>query len=448
MKRDIIVEVTRLDKAYKIYATPKQRLTEWLSAGKLKRHMPYRALEGVNFRIRRGEFIGIIGRNGAGKTTLLKAISGLIPPTSGEIACKGKILSLFNLGTSLNLQLSGRKNVKRTAVLLGFPYGYVEKYLAEIERFAELGNFFDLPVALYSTGMRMRLAFALFTYLESDILILDEVLAVGDIFFRQKCYERLNELIKNETTIIMVTHNMSTVKEYCDRVLVLEKGKVHFDGPPQKAIRKFAEIQGKGKAVQTLSEVDISQNPLALSAGGESHCSPSKNEAMQRPEKKRRYVELLDWALTDRAHRPCNQFFQGDQAYLFFEFQTAAPIGLPVAEIRISDQYGKLIHGKNSLHNGILEPKSLKKNAQFRLLNRIRLSIAQGHYVIGFQLFMVLRQDLPKADPNENLGDKLQPIWNEPKISRIEILPRKRHGLPASHKGICDLPGSWEIHTL
>ena len=424
MNRETLIEVKNLHKAYKIYATPKQRLIEWLSGGKLKRHTPYQALSHVNFNVQRGEFIGIIGRNGAGKTTLLRVITELILPTSGEVASKGKILSLFNLGSSLNSELSGRENITHSAVLLGFPGAYVERRLLEIEEFADLGDFFDRPIALYSSGMRMRLAFSLFTFLESDVLILDEVLSVGDIFFQQKCYKRLNALIQKGTTIILVTHNMSTVKEYCNRVLLLEQGEILFEGSPQKAIRKYAEIQGRSKSIFTNPKFEIPDQKKHSSSDDSLHYWPAQNEISYHPAKRTQYIELRNWTLLDQYHRPCIQFPQGDEAHFFFEFLILDKIGLPVPELHITDQYGKLIHGKNSLHHDITEPSMLMKEQIVRFSLSIRLALACGQYIIGLQVFTLLPQDFAIGGSNRNVVDKLHPLWNDPNMGWVEITPQ------------------------
>ncbi|MEH1934147.1 MAG: ABC transporter ATP-binding protein, partial [Nostoc sp.] len=209
MSDDIILQVNNLSKCFKIYPNPWHRAREWLSLGNNTYHQPFWSLKDVSFTVRKGDFFGIVGENGAGKSTLLKIITGVLKPTSGSYQLNGKVLSLLELGTDFNPELSGRGNAIYSAELLGFPQGYVQEQLKQIEDFSELGDFFDRPMKLYSSGMKTRLAFSLFAFLECDVLILDEVLAVGDIFFQQKCYARLEELIAKQITIILVTHQLA-----------------------------------------------------------------------------------------------------------------------------------------------------------------------------------------------------------------------------------------------
>ena len=222
---EIVLQVENLGKCFKIYRNPWDRAREWISPKKCSYHQSFWSLRNVSFEVRRGEFLGIIGENGAGKSTLLKIITGVLKPTEGSYRLNGKVLSLLELGTDFNFELSGRSNAIYSAELLGFPPGYVQSRLAAIEAFSELGEFFDRPMKIYSSGMKARLAFSLFSFLECDVLILDEVLAVGDIFFQQKCYARLEELIKQQVTIILVTHQLDTVQQYCKEAILLHQGK-------------------------------------------------------------------------------------------------------------------------------------------------------------------------------------------------------------------------------
>ena len=186
--------------------------------------------------MRRGESLGIIGINGSGKSTLLKILSGAMHATAGTFAVEGRVLSLLELGTGLNPELTGRQNVINSSRLLAFPPGYAERKLVEIEAFAELGDFFDKPARLYSSGMFVRLAFSMFACFDPDVFIIDEALSVGDVFFQQKCARRIQQMRQAGTTMLFVSHDLTAVEAPCDRVLLLHQGKVRHDGDKKQGI--------------------------------------------------------------------------------------------------------------------------------------------------------------------------------------------------------------------
>jgi lipopolysaccharide transport system ATP-binding protein len=266
MHDKIILRVNNLGKCFKIYSNPWQRALEWAIPGKRTYHQPFWALQNISFEVQRGEFLGIIGQNGAGKSTLLKILSGVLQPTTGTYHIQGRVLSMLELGRDFSPYLTGRENAIRNTELLGFPDGYVQERMEQIAQFSELGEFFDRPVGLYSTGMSARLAFSLYAFLDCEVLILDEVLAVGDLFFRQKCYARLEELMTDKITIIIVTHNMGTVRHYCDHVIVLNKGQKIYEGESQKAIYLFHQLRYDRADIlpETVPQEELPEDSLSV----------------------------------------------------------------------------------------------------------------------------------------------------------------------------------------
>lgn len=234
-----IVGVRELSKRFKIYPRQWGRLIEWLSLGRAARHEDFFALQDVSFEVRRGESLGIIGVNGSGKSTLLKILSGAMYPTSGQVDVRGRVLSLLELGTGLNFELSGRQNVLNSARLLGFPADYAEQRMAQIEAFAELGEFFDRPARLYSSGMLVRLSFSMFACFDPEIFIVDEALSVGDVFFQQKCVKRIEQMLESGVTMLFVSHDMQLVRRLCDRAILLSRGRVEFDGLPDECVTRY-----------------------------------------------------------------------------------------------------------------------------------------------------------------------------------------------------------------
>src|SRR5690606_3084935 len=198
--------------------------------------------------VRRGECLGIIGANGSGKSTLLKMISGALRPTTGTFQVQGRVLSLIELGTGLNPLLPGRANIIHAATLLGFPADFARKKMREIEEFAELGEFFDRPVMLYSSGMRVRLAFSMFACFRPELFIVDEALSVGDIFFQQKCAARIRELLDGGMTMLFVSHDQSAILNLCDRGMVMSQGRPIFYGEPEEAVTRYiASLRQDGR---------------------------------------------------------------------------------------------------------------------------------------------------------------------------------------------------------
>ena len=202
----------------------------------------FRALKDVSFSINEGESVGIIGRNGAGKSTLLKLLSGITFPTSGEAKIEGTFSSLLEVGTGFHPDLSGRDNIFLNASILGVSKRETNNQLDEIIAFSGVEKFIDQPLKTYSSGMKLRLAFAVISHLKTDIIALDEVLAVGDSMFQVKCMERIFDFKQQGRTILFVSHNLSAVKQLCERSLVLEKGEIVFDGPTEKAIQHYLSL--------------------------------------------------------------------------------------------------------------------------------------------------------------------------------------------------------------
>lgn len=201
------------------------------------------ALQDISFEIRQGERVGIIGKNGAGKSTLLKLLSRITEPTEGRIELLGKISAMLEVGTGFNAELTGRENIYLNGAILGMTEDEIDRKFDKIVAFSEIGRFLDTPVKRYSSGMYVRLAFAVASHLDPDILIIDEVLAVGDQKFRQKCMDRMNEIALGNKTILCVSHQMNVIRELCDRVIVLQNGRIVFDGETEAGIRFYLNAE-------------------------------------------------------------------------------------------------------------------------------------------------------------------------------------------------------------
>lgn len=234
----IAIKVENVTQRFRLIQERPDTLRELFS--KFFRHQAhyreFEAVKDVSFELRRGEMVGIVGRNGSGKSTLLKMVAGVYTPTAGSIEINGSIAPLIELGAGFHHELTGRENVILNGLLLGFSRREMLLREQSILDFADIGDFIDSPVKQYSSGMYMRLAFAVATEVNPDILVVDEILAVGDTVFQKKCFERLESFRAAGKTILLVTHNMKQVEEFCDRAILLEQGRILIEGPPSEVI--------------------------------------------------------------------------------------------------------------------------------------------------------------------------------------------------------------------
>ena len=244
-----LVQAEGLGKRFKIYPTPWHRALEWTTAGRARRHSDFWALRDVSFTVGRGDGFGIIGPNGSGKSTLLKVLSGVLEPTEGRFRVDAPaVYSLLELGTGFHPDLTGRENLHQSARLLALPSDLLNPDVVErIREFADIGDFFDRPLRFYSSGMQMRLGFSMFAFLEPDLIILDEALSVGDIFFQQKCAARIDALREAGTSFLFVSHDMEAVRKLCREVLVLNAGRPVFLGPSAEAVNRYHNVVFYGR---------------------------------------------------------------------------------------------------------------------------------------------------------------------------------------------------------
>ncbi len=239
MSSDVVFQVRNISKVFEMYSRPVHRLFQTLFAGHKRFYKEFRALNDISFDIHRGEAVGIIGKNGAGKSTLLQILVGTLAPTTGSVHSVGRVAALLELGSGFNPEFTGRENVMMNAAVLGLSREQVIEKFEEIQAFADIGSFIDQPVKTYSSGMMVRLAFAVQIMVKPDILIVDEALAVGDAAFQRKCYARLDSLLAQGMTLLLVTHDTETVKQKCNRVLFLKEGSLCYDGPAEEGVVEY-----------------------------------------------------------------------------------------------------------------------------------------------------------------------------------------------------------------
>lgn len=240
-----MIEVKNVSKVFEIPHEQRNTIKSYfLNPFKKTRKEKFYALNGVDFKVNKGDFVGIVGRNGSGKSTLLKILAGIFEPTTGEIKVNGTMVPFLELGVGFNMELTGRENIFLNGIILGMTKKYMEEKFDEIVAFSEIGDFIDLQVKNYSSGMIVRLAFAIAVEARADIYLLDEILSVGDAAFQKKSLQKMLGLLSDGATGIFVSHSISDVRKYCNRVIMMENGKVVFDGPTIEGIEKYADKMG------------------------------------------------------------------------------------------------------------------------------------------------------------------------------------------------------------
>jgi len=281
MKKDVVIRVENLGKKYQIgknqsYLTLRDQLVTFpQKIFRKQKTEEFWALKNVSFEVSRGEVIGIIGKNGAGKSTLLKILSRIVEPTEGKVIMRGKVASLLEVGTGFNPELTGRENIYLNGAILGMSRKEIDEKFAEIVKFSGVKKFLHTPVKRYSSGMYVRLAFAVAAHLDSDILLVDEVLAVGDTKFQKKCLGKMEDLSKQGKTVIFVSHNLSAIKNLCDRTAVINKGKVVFEATPGEAVEYYLKEKTSHKNCCDFKQID---GPAQIKNVGLINDSKRKNE--------------------------------------------------------------------------------------------------------------------------------------------------------------------------
>ena len=296
------------------------------------------ALTDVRFAVEAGEIFGILGTNGAGKTTLLQILGGILQPTLGSIEISGTVATLLEIGASFDPNYTGRQNVFMNASLLGVDRDLVEERFDEIVDFAEIGDFLGRPVKTYSTGMFLRLAFAVSTCLTPDVLLIDETLAVGDVFFRQKCYRRLDELRRQGTAVVLVSHSPGEVEQLCSRALLLDQGRPLFMGSASAAVKRYYLLgQQRSQRLSARAKVgsDSPSDPPPDTASWPEGASNLLTRCLDAP---RGLARCLRFSICDKDGETCLSFEQGETACFLAEFELLCAVEIPTAGIELVNQ--------------------------------------------------------------------------------------------------------------
>lgn len=468
---DVVVDVRNLSKRYEIYATPRDRLKQLVlpslfrtinragvALGAMTPHPPpsyfreFWALQGISFQVRRGETVGIIGRNGSGKSTLLQILAGTLTHTVGEATTTGRIAALLELGAGFNPEFTGRDNVLLNGRILGLSEAEIAARYDQIVAFADIGEFIDQPVKTYSSGMFLRLAFAVQAHVAASIVLIDEALAVGDVFFTQKCFTRLRALVESGAAIILVTHDMTTVTQFCSRVLVLDKGREVYQGEPVAAIRRYMSLHRFGSA-----HPDSLPRPTggrSISAG---RAAPTP-EPMEWPPPDAfvdttaadvvgtGQAQLVGVALCDAAGQPARLFHMGDTVEFFVEYRVLDDIDVPIGGITIVNERGILVHGKNSMQYGIRAPDQCARGTTLRFRQRVVLDIAPGEYtyVLGLATMDSVSYHHSAHMSHHDLAQATHRVLSVGRAGSFTVTLSK-DGIALTHHGLANLQGECQL---
>lgn len=356
MSESVAVRVGNLTKTFKIPLEAsnglKQKSINFLKG--IKGYREFTPLNDVSFDINEGDFFGIVGRNGSGKSTLLKTIAGIYTPTKGGVHSNGSIVPFIELGVGFNPDLTGRENVFLNGALLGFSHSQMEDMFDEIVKFAELENFMDERLKNYSSGMQVRLAFSIAIKAQGDILLLDEVLAVGDEAFQRKCYEYFESLKKNKKTVILVTHDMGAVERFCNRAMFLNDGRVELVGSPHEVANAYSKANNKAYIENKQIEDAEDQN-------------------------KKESTSSIDISLYNSKRKKARSFIAGSDMYVKLKWKKEDSIKhVGVAIFNANDEY---IYGTNTFVEGL--DLNLVETAEYK----VNLNIAEGEYYLKVGLF-------------------------------------------------------------
>ena len=454
MSENLVVDARHLGKAYRIYDNPADRLKDILFAPLGRSYgRDFLALHDVSFTVERGETFAIIGRNGSGKSTLLQLLAGILAPTSGDLSVSPHIASLLELGSGFNPEFTGRENVFVNAAFHGLSRRETAARYDEIASFADIGGFIDLPVKIYSSGMFMRLAFAISVHMEPDLLLLDEVLAVGDVFFQQKCYERFKRLQERGTAIVLVTHSMGDVLAFCSRSLVLDQGRQVFLGNANEAVEHYLFLEqasrtGEAYTVTIPLPAAEAETPTASFVTADWVTAPAPVVLPSTTEITNGGARCVAFEICDTHDRPRRQFSQGTTACVYYEFEVLRDMQAPMGGLWLEDHKGIVVHGKHSLQYDVSVPPSVRKGQRVRFRQEIVLALAVGEYSVSFgigELSESLLRSRSKI-PSYQLDAEVQRVCIRQRCAAISVTARPSgHPAALTHYGVADLPGNIEV---
>lgn len=384
-EKNIAIQVKDLEKVYKLYDKPSDRLRETLGIGRGKRHTEHHALKGINLQIYQGETVGIIGTNGSGKSTILKIITGVLNPTRGEVSVNGRISALLELGAGFNMEYNGIENIYLNGTMIGFSEKEIDDKMNDILEFADIGEYIHQPVKTYSSGMFVRLAFAVAINIEPEILIVDEALSVGDVFFQAKCYHKFEEFKKMGKTIVFVSHDLSSISKYCDRVVLLNQGVKLGEGKPKEMIDAYKQVLvGQYTMEESGEERLLDDEQLRrLAAGGKKKAPAGAGnvnpDLLEYGSKK---AVITEYYITDEKGTKTSAILKGSSFRIHMKVDMIEDIVAPVFAFTIKNSKGTEITGTNTMfEKAFLE--SVKAGDKKEIIFTQDMNLQGGEYLLS-----------------------------------------------------------------
>lgn len=360
MAEEFAIRASKIEKKYKLYERNRDRVLDAFGlAGKKDRFKYHYALKGVDFEVKKGETVGIIGTNGSGKSTLLKILTGVLTPTAGEVSVNGRISALLELGAGFNMDYNGIENIYLNGTMMGFSKEEIDKKLDEILAFADIGDYVYQPCKTYSSGMFVRLAFAVSINIDPEILIVDEALSVGDVFFQAKCYRKFEEFKKKGKTILFVSHDLSSISRYCDRVYLLNQGEMIGNGSPKEMIDKYKQILAGGRDVHIVETRD--------------------NDVLEYGNRK---AIISDQVVIDRNGNVTNAVEKGTEYTVRMKVTVNEDIDAPIFACSLKNVRGVEITGTNTLVSKTFD-ESVKKGDVIEIEFKQKMMLQGGEYLVS-----------------------------------------------------------------
>jgi lipopolysaccharide transport system ATP-binding protein len=446
---DLAISVRNLGKMYRIYDRPQDRLKQILWGARREYGREFWALRDISFEARRGETLGIIGRNGSGKSTLLQILAGTLAPTTGDVYVGGRVAALLELGSGFNPQFTGRENVELNGAILGLTPDEVRKRYDEIVAFADIGQFIDQPVKVYSSGMLVRLAFSVATSVDAEVLLIDEALAVGDVFFRQKCYQRLEGMRERGATIVLVSHSMMDIEQFCRRAVLLHNSAQLFEGPAPEAVKRYYLLDQEDRAVAPIAPPTESTAALWNTNADEFWPVPEAFLNLAHvAQVSNGWARCTGIAICDCDGEPARTFQQGQTAIFCYEFELLQDIEVPIGGIVIQNDKGVIVHGKNTLQHDSDVPLWAARGSRLRFCQEIVLEVATGEYTFEVGLATIGRYAYERRERSsqQELRERTVRICHMPSVGRFAVVLRRAG--PATrllHHGVANLPGSCRV---
>ena len=380
MEEKKVIQIRDLSKMYKLYDKPSDRLKESLGLTKKKCYREHYALSHVSFDVHQGETVGIIGTNGSGKSTILKIITGVLNPTDGEVIVDGRISALLELGAGFNMEYSGLENVYLNGTMIGFSREEIDEKLDDILNFADIGEFIHQPVKTYSSGMFVRLAFAVAINIEPEILIVDEALSVGDVFFQAKCYHKFEEFKKMGKTIIFVSTDMSAVSKYCDKVILLNRGEKLDEGSPKAMVDMYKQLLVNQDPINTDRQEESGEIVAQEIEGSWKSNFQVNPNTLEYGEK---IAEIVDFAVFDSKGAITNTIEKGSRFQIKMKILFHEEIQDPIGAYTFKDTRGTEITGTNTMfEKAYIRPPKAGETCVITFEQKMDLQ--GGEYLISF----------------------------------------------------------------